>query len=50
VHRNRGITHEEFDVIVEILTEAMDDHDFEEDDIAAVERELRRRESLIVTA
>jgi hemoglobin len=50
VHRNRGITHEEFDVMVEILTEAMDDHDFEDDDIAAVERELRRRESLIVTA
>jgi hemoglobin len=50
IHRARGITHDEFDEMVAILTEAMDDHDFDSDDIAAVERELRKRESLIVTA
>lgn len=50
VHRNRGITHGEFDEMVAILAEAMDDHNFGSDDIAAVQRELRKRESLIATA
>jgi hemoglobin len=50
VHARRGITHAEFDEMVSLICEAMEDHDFGADDIATVERELRRRESLIVTA
>jgi hemoglobin len=50
VHGRRGITHEEFDEMVELLTEAMEDHDFSADDVASVQRELRKRESVIVTA
>jgi hemoglobin len=50
VHAKRGITHDEFDEMVALLSEAMTDHDFPKDDIAAVRAELSRRESLIVTA
>jgi hemoglobin len=50
VHAGRGITHEEFDEMVALIAEAMADHDFSADDIVSVERELRKRESLIVTA
>jgi hemoglobin len=49
VHAPKGITHEEFDEMVSLITEALEDHDFERDDIATIERELRKRESLIVT-
>ena len=50
IHRHRGITHAEFDEMVRLLTEAMAAHDFPVADIAVVEKGLRPRESLIVTA
>lgn len=49
VHAKRGITHDEFDAMVALFCAAMADHDFPDDDIAAIRAELKRRESLIVT-
>lgn len=48
VHERLGITHAEFEEMVELLVETLEDHDYSADDIAAVERELRRREPVIV--
>jgi hemoglobin len=50
VHAKRGITHPEFDEMVDLLTEVMEEHGFEGGDVSAVQRELRKREPLIVTA
>ena len=50
VHRNLGITLEEFDEMVELLTETLEDFDFISDDITRIGQELRRREPVIVTA
>lgn len=48
VHERLGITHDEFEEMVELLTETLEDHDYAADDIAGVEKELRRREPVIV--
>jgi hemoglobin len=50
VHARLGISLREFDEMVELLTETLEDFDFISDDIAKIEGELRRRESAIVTA
>jgi hemoglobin len=49
VHAHLGITIVEFDEMVQLLVETMEDLDFEPSDIDVVERELRAREPLIVT-
>ena len=50
IHAKRGITHDEFDEMVRLFCAAMTDHGFPGDDVAAMRAELKRRESLIVTA
>lgn len=50
VHANLGISLPEFDTMVELLSETLEDFELEDADIAHVRQELRRRESLIVTA
>jgi hemoglobin len=49
VHAGRGISHEDFEEMVTLLTECLEDHGFGADDVAEVEHELRRREGVIVT-
>ena len=50
VHARLGVTLEEFDEMVAVLIETLEDHGVESDDIAAIKRELRKREPVIVTA
>ena len=50
VHRKLEITLKEFDEMVELLIETLEDFDFTSDDIAKVSQELRKREPIIVTA
>jgi len=50
IHARLGITLEEFDEMVELLTETLEDFDFGSDDIAKIGGELRRREPVIVSA
>jgi hemoglobin len=50
VHARRHITLEEFNRMVELLTETLEDFDFTADDVATVRRELRKREPAIVSA
>ncbi len=50
VHRKLGISLAEFDEMVELLVETLEDHDFAREDVAKIGQELRKRESLIVTA
>lgn len=49
VHARLGITLNEFDEMVELLAETLEDFDFAAEDIAKVTQELRRREPAIVT-
>lgn len=49
VHRRLQITLEEFDEMVELLTETLEDYDFDPDDIALVGEQLRKREPVIVS-
>jgi hemoglobin len=49
VHRHLEIDHRAFDEMVSLLTETLEDHDFSNEDIALVEKELRRRAPLIIT-
>jgi hemoglobin len=49
VHDRLGITLAEFDEMVELLTETLEDYDFAADDVAKVAHELRRREPVIVS-
>jgi len=49
VHARLEITLDEFDEMVELLTETLEDFDFGSDDIAKIGQELRRREPAIVT-
>ena len=49
VHSRLGITLVEFDEMVELLTETLDDFDFEAEDVARIGHELRRREPVIVS-
>ncbi|MEZ5075966.1 MAG: group 1 truncated hemoglobin [Solirubrobacterales bacterium] len=50
LHRRLGISLAEFDEVVELLEETLEDHGFAAEDIAKVCQELRKRESIIVTA
>jgi hemoglobin len=49
VHARRGISHDDFEEMVALLTECLEDHGFGSEDVATVEHELRRREGVIVT-
>jgi hemoglobin len=49
VHAHMSITLQEFDEVVAILSETLEDFDFSSSDIAYVEQGLRQRESVIVT-
>jgi hemoglobin len=50
VHQHLDISLGEFDQIVDVLTETLEDHGIEKEDLASVEQMLRQRESIIVTA
>lgn len=50
VHAKLGITLEEFDEMVELLTETLEDFDYGSEDVARIGQELRKREPVIVTA
>jgi len=50
VHARLGITLAEFDEMVELLTETLEDFEFGSDDVARIGGELRKREPVIVTA
>lgn len=49
VHANLGITLEEFDEMIELLTETLEDFEFGSEDVARIGQELRKREPAIVT-
>ncbi len=49
VHRDRGITDEAFDETVMLLQEALEEHDFEDEDIHLVLDQVRARRRVIVT-
>lgn len=49
VHARLKITLPDFDLMVATMCETLEDHDFTDTEVADVEQELRRRESLIVT-
>lgn len=49
VHSKLGITLAEFDEMIELLTETLEDFEFGSEDIARIGQELRRREPAIVT-
>lgn len=48
VHHRLQITQEEFDEVVHLLTEAMQQHGMESDDIGAVTRSFREKRGLIL--
>ena len=48
VHRHMDIDRRAFDVMVELLTETLEDFDFDTADIAAVRSELEQRAPLII--
>lgn len=50
VHKRLNISLESFCEMVEVLTETLEDHGFEREDVARIEQELRRREGVIVSA
>lgn len=50
VHERLGITAAEFREMLVLLTETLEDFDFEQADIDFVAAELRRRQGVIVTA
>lgn len=49
VHSKFGITLTEFDEMVELLTETLEDASLEAEDVAKIANELRKREPVIVT-
>jgi hemoglobin len=49
LHRHMGIDRRTFDEMVSLLTETLEDFDLDDDDVAAVARELERRAPLIVS-
>jgi hemoglobin len=49
VHQRLHITADEFRAMTETLRETLEDFDFDAADVEAVELQLRRRESLIVS-
>jgi len=50
VHERLGITLAEFDEMIDLLTETLEDFEFASEDIAKVGQELRKREPVIVSA
>ncbi len=50
VHERLGITLEEFDEMIDLLTETLEDFEFASEDIAKIGQELRKREPVIVSA
>jgi hemoglobin len=50
VHQRLAITLPEFQEMVSLLRETLEDFDLSSEDIGVVERQLRRREALIVSA
>lgn len=50
VHAPKHITLDEFNAMVELLTETLEDFDFTADEVATVRRELRNREPAIVSS
>ncbi len=50
LHSTHGITLAEFDEVVELLEETLEDHGLAREDTAKISQELRKRESIIVTA
>jgi hemoglobin len=49
VHAHLGITESAFSEAVTMLTETLEDHDFEDDDVQAVEDEVMSRKNFVVT-
>ncbi|MFP3942935.1 MAG: group I truncated hemoglobin [Alphaproteobacteria bacterium] len=49
VHAPLGISREHFNEMADLLTETLEDFDYESPDVEYVEREIQRREPLIVT-
>lgn len=49
VHERLGITAAEFREMLALLTETLEDHDFDRSDVDFVAAELRRRQGVIVT-
>lgn len=49
VHSRLGITDSAFDEVVYLLKETLEDYDFDDDDIAEVEREMQNRRQYIVS-
>lgn len=49
VHANLGITTKEFVLVLELLEETLEDHDFPDADVRAVVAAFSEREPLIVT-
>jgi hemoglobin len=49
VHANLGITTAAFDESVDLFEETLEDHDFADDDIGEVKREVLRHRKIIVT-
>jgi hemoglobin len=49
VHARLGITNIAFDEAVDMLEETLEDHDFQDEDIGEVKREVMSRKSVIVT-
>ena len=49
VHARLRITHAEFEEMAELLCETLEDFDVAADDVATVDRELRKREHIVVT-
>jgi len=49
VHARLKITHPAFDTMVATMCETLEDHGYADTEVADVEQELRRRESIIVT-
>lgn len=48
IHERLGITNEEFAEMVAMLSETMEDHEFEDSDVLMVEQRIRAREHVIV--
>jgi hemoglobin len=48
-HASLNISRPDFTEIIELLTEAMEDHNLDPEDIRHVQNEMKRREHLIVT-
>jgi hemoglobin len=48
VHARLGITEAAFKESVDLLAETLEDHDFEDEDVRTVEREMNSRKNFIV--